>query len=135
MELYHWRLIYADGRIADEPEETTSIMVCPAGAMAIAVCCGPIERRMPVVMEYMAHPRLPKAGPWVPIFYRRRSMAVGDGPLTDLVVFGRGCEGANEIHSRLWAMSAGRPIDCPNWAIDPAACQSLVMESFSGVTR
>ncbi len=133
---YHWQLRYADGRVADEPENTTSILICPAGAMAIAVCAGPIGNRVPVVVEYMEHERLPKHGPWVPIFYRKVSMnADGGEHNTDLVVFGRGCEGPNEVSAKLWAMRGGKPVDCPSWAIDVGVCQSMVMESLSGVTR
>ena len=133
---YFWRLIYADGRVADEPENTTSIMVCPPGAMAVVVCSGPPENRTPVVMEYMDHDRLPSSGPWVPIFYRKVSGAPdGNGNQVDLIVFGRGCEGPNEIHARLWALRDGKAVDCPAWAMDMGAVQSLVMESLSGRTR
>jgi len=135
-ETYHWRLLYADGRQADEPEETTSILVCPPGAMAIVVCRGPIEQRVPVVMEYMDHERPPGHSSWVPIFYRRRGMNEDGGDhRTELVVFGRGCEGPNEIAARLWAMRGGKPVACPSPAIDLGQCQSQVMESLSGVTR
>lgn len=132
---YYWRLLYADGSVADEPEDTTSILVCPAGAMAVAVCTGPAWARVPIVMEYMDHERLPSHGPWVPIFYRKVSMAPGGESTPDLIVFGRGCEGPNEVSSRLWALRDGKAVPCPAWAMDMGACQSLVMESLSGVTR
>jgi hypothetical protein len=132
---YYWRLLYADGRVADEPDETTSIRVCPSGAMALAVCTGPEGRRVPVVMEYMDAPREPGHSPWQPVFYRRVGTSPGGETTIDGVVFGRACEGPNEIKTSLWAMRGGKPIDCPEWLIDQTACQSLVMESFSGVTR
>ena len=132
---YYWRLFYPSGKVADEPENTTSIRVCPSGAMALAVCTGPEGRRVPQVIEYMDAPREPGDSPWAPVFYRRVGLSPGGGTDVELVVFGRACEGPNEIKASLWAMQGGKPVDCPEWAIDTAACQGLVLESFSGVTR
>ena len=136
-ETYHWRLLYASGNQADEPDDTTSILVCPPGAMTIVVCTGPIEQRVPVVMEHMDHERPEGHSPWVPIFYRKRRMSPEDMGVsqTSLVVFGRGCEGPNEIAIRLFAMRGGKPVACPSWAIDLGQCQVQVLESLSGVTR
>lgn len=143
-EAFYWRLDYADGTTVHEPDGEVSILSAPGGATAIVVCRRVFKdgRRIPVVQELMEHPRLLKAGPWVPIFYRRKQMDVRtDGQPVDMTarttgtVFGRGCEGANEIHLRLWTLNAGFVVDCPAHLIDMAQSQLQVMESLASSPR
>jgi hypothetical protein len=142
---YYWQLRYPDGRIADEPDETTSINVCPAGALWIVLTRPlPNGKREPVVRESMDHERLPKCGPWMPVFYRKRYRDVVTGPdgrmhslapRTQVNVFGRACESPNGFESRLWMMRNGAPIDCETRFIDVGSVQTLLAEQLVGRTR
>lgn len=132
---YYWRLTYPDGRIADEPENTTSIMVCPPGANRIAVCTGPASRRDEVAAMLMGDDRLLGCSRWVPIFYRRRLGGIGIESATIATIFGRGCEGVNECHTTVFMMRGSTPVPVPPALFDYAACQGLIQEGLGVRTR
>lgn len=142
MGLY-WRLYFLDDLIADEPDDECSIgHVGRNDACAIAVCVDRDGKRVPIVGEPLNvigasmigrdpddYLRERGATPWMPIFYRRKSMALdGSGPQTDMVVFGRGRRDINDkVKVSLWGITReGQVIDCPDWAIDVPAAEALI---------
>lgn len=67
--------------------------------------------------------------PWVPVFYRRRSLRTDATDVsTDLVVFGRArLRVDGTIDGMLWAiLRDGSVIACPSHAIDNGAIQGLL---------
>lgn len=143
--MLYWRLIFPDGTVADEPDEQCSIgHVGRANAGIIVVTRpGPDGERIAVVGEPLSllgatmlgkdpdqYLRERGATPWAPVFYRKRSISLGDGaePTTDLIVFGRArITGEGRLDGHLFAVYRDGTVGpCPSWALDATATENLV---------
>ena len=149
MERLYWRLAYADDHVEDEPEDGGSILYSSGNPVAIIVTHRQDDNtRKPLVAEPLhelgaiALERGPDdymrdrgATPYQPIFYRRRYTDAGkEGSVTEMAVFGRARELADEkVDGKLWAISAdGSVIECPPYAFDQNAIEHLMRQRVIG---
>lgn len=141
--MLYWRLVYPGDVMIDEPEDQASIRLAPPGASMIAVTrVDEAGRRIPIVGEPLDEIGARRLGrplddyirgrtdqAWAPIFYRRKSLALGDAaPRVDAIVFGRGrIRGNGALEGSVWMVNrAGVLSDCPSWAMDVTAITALV---------
>lgn len=142
--MLYWRLLYPGDIVADEPDEQCSIGLAPHGASVIVVTqLREDGQRYPIAGEPLNEDgarRLGKpiddymrafgASPWMPVFYRKKSIALAgkQESQTDAVVFGRGCIlSAGKLGGAVWMVGKdGAILNCPPWAMDLTAITSLV---------
>lgn len=116
-----WRLVYPDGRTLDERPEGSTILERPANPrhLQLITANGEAVQDVPIPAGY------------VPIFYRRRSLAMdGTGrPALDATVFGFGREGLDTFDGRVWLWHSEQAENCPAELMAAGTLEYLITAS------
>lgn len=151
MDPLYWRLIYADDHVEDEPDENRSILYAHADPIEFHVT-RPGRAGEPPRVAILRIPLFVDDVRYLPIFYRRRSMAAD---MTDkrleATVAGRGVAVQNLSRAArrrvmkhggavtaevafdytLWANLAGEAfVDCPMSLVDQEAIEHLLLATL-----
>lgn len=147
MDPLYWRLVYADDHVEDEPDDNRSILYSRPDPIEFHLC-RPGNAGEPARVAIHRIPLFEDDVRYMPIFYRRRSMAVDDtATRLDATIVGRGAASKNlsraarrriakhggavsaevEFNYTLWASFDGQRLeDCPMDLVDQPAIERLL---------